>query len=140
MPLPTDHFRNSELPVTLSKEMTANELVAALGPETEVWYLGMVRSCGFLSVDEEKEVMQRLRELSAAGYVTAGFVYECEEEPNNPGGDRGGGGEDWSMNSALAEEEGLEDFNADVDGGHESDTASEVDEADQFWDAPEGVY
>jgi hypothetical protein len=118
----------------LGKEMNANELAAALGPETEAWYLGMVRSCGFLNVDEESEVMQRLRELSLAGHVTTGFVYEGEEEFDESGGRRECGNEDCDEQSALSGED-----DAGMNGGDESSTESEADEADQFWDASENV-
>lgn len=138
-PLPPRLDADPRLSDIVSKATKASELAAALGPETEVWYLGMVHHRGFLNVYEENEVMQRLHELSLAGFVTAGFVYECEEGPKNPGGDRGGGREDWSEDSALAEEEVPEDSNTDVDGGHERNTESEDDGADQFWDAPESV-
>jgi hypothetical protein len=134
-PLPPRTDTNPRLSAILSKEMKPSELAAALGPETEAWYLGMVRSCGFLSVDEESEVMQRLRELSLAGHVTTGLIYEVGEETGESGGYRGSGSEDWNEDSALSEE-GIEEPDTGVDDGCKSSTESE---ADQFWDAPESI-
>jgi hypothetical protein len=125
--------------VVLGKQMKPSELAAALGPETEAWYLGMVRDCGFLNVDEESEVMQRLRELSSAGLVTTGFVYECEEESDESGDYRGCGNEDCREDSVLAESEGIEHSGTSVNDSCESGSESEAEEADQFWDASESV-
>lgn len=121
--------------VLLGKQMKLSELAAALGPETEEWYLGMVRNCGFLNVDEESEVMQRLRELRLAGHVTTGLIYEVEQETGESGGYRGCESEDCNEDSALSRE-GIEEPDTGVNDGCESSTESE---ADQFWDAPESV-
>lgn len=119
--------------------MTAVELAAALGPETDAWYLGMVRSCGFFHEDEENEVMQRLRKLSLAEHVTSGFVYEGEEESGEPEGRREFGSEDCDEDSALVEEDRIEHADIDVNYACQISNESETDEADQFWDASEGI-
>ena len=143
LPLPlwlySDPDPDPVLSVILSKEMEAKELAAALGPETEAWYLGMVRSCGFLGTHEEDEVMQRLHELISAGHAITGFIDEGAEESDEPEGYRECGSGDCNEDSALAEEDGIGEPDAGVNENHESSTESEVDEADQFWDALERV-
>lgn len=139
LPLPSEWHPSLPPSVATSKEMKSNELAATLGPEIEAWYLSMVCSCGFLSAYEENKVVQRLRELRSIGHITTGFVDESEGVSDDSGGDRGGGSEDWSDHYALAEEGILENSNTDGDGSHESNSGSEADEADQFWDAPESV-
>jgi hypothetical protein len=140
LPLPlwlySDPDPDPVLSVILSKEMEAEELAAALGPETEAWYLGMVRSSCILGVHEEDEVMQRLRELSSAGHVTTGFIYESAES-DEPGGYRECESGGFNEDSALAED--IDEPDTGDDSGHESGTGSEVDELDQFWDASESV-
>ena len=133
LPLPSLWYQQPPPSVILSKRMKANEL--ALGPETEAWYLGMVRSSGFSNLDEEHEVMQRLRELSSMGHVTAGFVYEHEAESDESEGCEGRGSEDWKENSVVEKNNGIEYHDTGINGGDEISTETEADEAYQFWDA-----
>lgn len=79
--------------------------------------------------------MQRLRDLSLAGHVVAGLVYEREEETEESGGHQECGSEDWDEGYTLSEE-GIEDPDTGVPDGCESSTGSEADEAGWFWDAP----
>jgi hypothetical protein len=123
----------------MSYSVDATELATAFSPETELWYLDIVYSCGFLSEDEENEVMRRLRELSSAGHVITGFVYECEEESDQSGDYTGCGHEDCREDSVFAESEGTEHPDTGVNDSCESGIESEADEADQFWDAYESV-
>jgi hypothetical protein len=134
LPLPSKWIPASIRSVAPNKGMTATELAAALGPDLEAWYLGVVRSCGFLSVYEKNEAMQRLRDLSLAGHVTTCVVYESEDEFNELGGYKGCEREDRDESSALSEKD-----DADINGSDESSTESKADEADQFWDASESV-
>jgi hypothetical protein len=138
-PLPAWLDPDPRLSVTLSKEMKASELAATLSPEIEAWYLDIVRSCGSLGIDEENEVMQRLRELNSAGYVTAGSVYEGEEECDKSGGYTGCGSEGWNEDSSFEKGSSIKDTDTGVNGEYQSSTESETDEADQFWDASEGI-
>lgn len=138
-PLPTRMDQHLGLSAILSKEMKASELAASLSPELEAWYLDIVRSCGFLNIDEENEVMQRLRELNSAGYVTASSVYEGEEECDKSGGYTECGSEVWNEESSVAKEFSIKDTDTGVNGKYQSSTESETDEADQFWDASEGI-
>jgi len=45
----------STLPQSRNKDIRADQLAAALGPETEAWYLSMVRKCCSLNEREEQE-------------------------------------------------------------------------------------
>jgi hypothetical protein len=138
-PLPPRLDADPRLFAIMRQGIKASDLATAFSPETEAWYLGIVRSCGFISLQEEKEAMQRLRELSAAGLVTTGFVYECEEESDESGDYRGCGSEDCREDSAFAESVGIEHPDTGVNDSSVSGTESEADEADQFWDASESV-
>jgi hypothetical protein len=57
------------------QEYAANELAAALGPETEAWYLVILHHCGLLAHGE----LQKLHGLAEEGHVDNGFVYDIEE-------------------------------------------------------------
>ena len=138
-PLPALLDRDPRLSAILSEKMKASELAAALSPEIEAWYLDTVRTCGFLDIDEENEVMQRLRELTFAGYVTAGLVYKGEEECDKSGVYTGCGSEGWNEESSFAKGSSTKDTDTSVSGEYQSSTESEIDEADQFWDASEGI-
>jgi hypothetical protein len=110
-------------------KMEADKLAAALGQETEAWYLSVLRSCGLLVHRD----YQRLRELAEAGHVAAGFVYVDEEEPKERDyrvrGDREEDGDVLGL--------GQEDIYTDIDEVSRRSSISEADEANQFWDAEE---
>jgi hypothetical protein len=99
------------------QEIEADKLAAALGPETEAWYLCVLRRCGFLVHGD----YQRLRELAEAGHVAAGFVYDIAEGSDEVNDSNAGG----------------ENIYTDIDGVSRRSSISEADEANQFWDAEE---
>jgi hypothetical protein len=117
------------LPGIHDQEIEADKLAAALGPETEAWYLSVLRRCGLLVHGD----YQRLRELAEAGYVAAGFVYVDEEEPKERDyrvrGDREEDGDVLGL--------GQEDIYTDIDEVSRRNSISEADDANQFWDAEE---
>jgi hypothetical protein len=110
------------------QEYTANDLAAALGPETEAWYLVTLHHCGLLAHGE----LQRLRELAEEGHVANGFVCDTEEPDEVDYGVRGNREEDGEVPDL-----GQEDIYPDTDGVSRRDSISEADEDSHFWDAEE---
>lgn len=128
---------NAWIPPSLhGLEMTAHELAKALGPETEAWYLRVLLRCSLFTTREDT---QRLRELTRAGYVVDGFVYDCGEEEDEADSNICGNCEESDGIANHGEERGELDIHTDMDNGPAWSASSEAQEDDQFWDAEEVV-
>lgn len=94
--------------------ITAQQLAAAYDPETEAWYMPILRDCGFLEAAED---IARLRYLESQGYVSGGHVI----------------GEEESVHEGVSDKGSVYEDRESQNGG------SELEEEDCFWDAEEGV-
>jgi hypothetical protein len=116
-------------PSVFEQAVEVDNVAAELGPETEAWYLSMLRTCGLLAPGQ----VERLCELAEAGHHVAGFVHEIKEEPNEVDRDIQGDCEEEGGAPNL----GLKSIYADVGFISRRSSVSEADEANQFWDAEE---
>jgi hypothetical protein len=113
------------------QDFEVDTLAAALGPETEAWYLGLLNRCGLLAHGDH----QRLHDLAEAGHVADGFVYEIAEESGEVDRRMRGDHEEDGDVSDL----GRKDIYPDTDDISHGSSTSESDEANQFWDAEESL-
>jgi ankyrin repeat protein len=95
------------------------QAVAALGPETEAWFLGLLQECG----RETEEDQRRLQELRMGGYGQHGTVIgEVDEESDYDSGD-----------------EDPECAGSESDRSSARSEADDAEEDERFWDAEEGA-
>jgi hypothetical protein len=99
--------------------ISLQQAVAALGPETEAWFLGLLQDCG----RETEEDQRRLQELRMEGYDQHGMVIgEVDEESAHDSGD-----ED-------------PECAGNVPGQSSAQSEADDNEDDEcFWDASEGA-
>jgi hypothetical protein len=113
------------------EDYAANELAAAMGPETEAWYLSILCICGLLAHGE----IQRLCELAEAGHVPDEFGCELESKLDELEYGVRGDCEDLDRTPDIRQEGTY----GDIDGVSRRSSTSEADEANQFWDAEEVI-
>jgi hypothetical protein len=96
--------------------------VAAYGPETEAWFLGLLQECGL----ESEEDSRRLQELGTGGYGQQGVVIGEVQEKS----DDGRSDEDGERGQSSARSEA---------GGSRNEAEDTEEEDESFWDAEEGM-
>lgn len=116
----------------------AGEFAAAQGPDIEAWYLKMLRDCSLLRSCAE---VQRLRELSEAGYGTAEFGFESAKDRDERKDTVRGDSQKRSKDSDTTSRTATEDSSTNVVDGSADNAIENPDTggADQFWDAEEGI-
>ena len=137
----SDLLQWSSFPLHLQrKHMRAEELDAACGPETEVWYLNMIHGRGFLTIEKKRDVAQRLSELSQVGLVRNVFVYEDKNESGHTNVGFLARNEIRIEDAAVRKRGSNDDIDNESNEGFTDGTISKADEVDEFWDAQESAW